>query len=220
MNFNTAFPPAPWRYALSAAAATLLFIGLADLVVNHGAQTMNDQIYQLVATLISPGWTLAMRVVSWLGEWYVALALALLLMLIPATRWRFGLVATSTVLLAGGLDQLLKFALAQPRPPISQWLVSEIGYGFPSGHATTAMVAAGLVCWIGWSCTSKPLWRAIICILSAFWFLTVGFSRVYLGVHYTSDVFGGWLLGMAVFSLVLLAWSLQRQKNTRPQPSQ
>ncbi|TQJ90971.1 phosphatase PAP2 family protein [Streptomyces sp. SLBN-31] len=112
------------------------------------------------------------------------------------------------VLLAG---QLLREAVmesfARARPDPADWAAYASGYAFPSGHTTTSALAAGLLCWAV-TRRSRPDLARTTCVLAVCWAAAVGATRVYLGVHWTSDVLGGWLLATAWLSLC--GWGLTR----------
>lgn len=97
------------------------------------------------------------------------------------------------------LNQSLKELFAQPRPVELQAglnLIEADGYGLPSGHAQMAMVI-----WGGLAVIIKRSWFRLI---AALLILLIGLSRIYLGVHFPTDVFAGWLLGALILALVLL----------------
>ena len=97
------------------------------------------------------------------------------------------------------LNQSLKELFAQPRPvelKAGLNLIEEGGYGLPSGHAQMAMVI-----WGGLALIVKRSWYRL---MAALLILLIGFSRIYLGVHFPTDVFAGWLLGALTLALVLL----------------
>lgn len=112
------------------------------------------------------------------------------------------------VLLAGQLVReavMESFARARPNP--ADWVASASGYSFPSGHTTTSALAAGLLCWAV-TRRSRPDLARTTCVLAVCWAAAVGATRVYLGVHWASDVLGGWLLATAWLSLC--GWALTR----------
>jgi membrane-associated phospholipid phosphatase len=88
----------------------------------------------------------------------------------------------------------LKELIARPRPDETNRLVDASGFSFPSGHAATSMACA-LVLAVLVPCLAAPL-----VVLAA----AIGFSRLYVGVHYPLDVLGGALLGLAVATALLL----------------
>ncbi|MEV7086088.1 phosphatase PAP2 family protein [Streptomyces sp. NPDC093085] len=115
-------------------------------------------------------------------------------------------IATSA--LGTGLSQGLKWAVGRPRP---HWPdpVATAPYGaYPSGHALTATVTCGLVVWLVWRRSTARWARGTAVAVAVVSVVGVGFTRMWLGVHWSSDVLGGWLLGAA---LVTLSISLFRR---------
>ncbi|MFD7317864.1 phosphatase PAP2 family protein [Streptomyces sp. NPDC059883] len=103
-------------------------------------------------------------------------------------------------------------AVARPRPPMADWLTHASGFAFPSGHATTSALAAGLLIWglvrfghsahPGRGSRVIPKWlRGALIALLVCWAVAVGLSRIYLGVHWATDVVGGWLYAAAWLGL-------------------
>ena len=154
-----------------------------------------------------PGWldTVALAVTN-LGGWIAALVMMAGLFLFLLARGRRVdalVVLLSAVPLLAGL--LLKEVIGRSRPDL--WLTGPdpSGLSFPSGHATFAMVFGGiLILLIGGMASSAPARRAIQLGLVLL-ILAIGASRVYLGVHWPSDVIGGYLFGgAALLGLVYL----------------
>ncbi|MFE6699241.1 phosphatase PAP2 family protein [Streptomyces sp. NPDC057718] len=97
------------------------------------------------------------------------------------------------------LGQALRFTLmsqiARPRPPAEDWLTHASRWSFPSGHATTSAMAAGLLV-LALLLRRPSAYREWVA-LAVVWAAVVGVSRVWLGVHWFSDVLAGWLLAAA-----------------------
>lgn len=117
---------------------------------------------------------------------------------------------TAGVILAGGavLHLILKSAFHRARPD-GDWLTAVQGYSFPSGHALGAVLFYGTLAYLGTRLCGMPRDHPVrrylfvsVCAGVVFW---VGVSRVYLGVHFLSDVLGGWSAGAFWLSLSLTA---------------
>ena len=156
-----------------------------------------------------PALTAAMRLVSMIGSEYFLVPLAA----IPMWRWlrrgerRAAYLFAAGTLGAEAVAQILKALIHRLRPEPFFGLTSPETYSFPSGHAFVPVVyfaiLAGLL-------TAGARWRAAVVALAGL----LGFSRVYLGFHYPSDVVAGWAL--AVVWLSLWAWVADRHLASRP----
>jgi membrane-associated phospholipid phosphatase len=113
------------------------------------------------------------------------------------------LAAVATLLTGQGIRLGVMSALARPRPPAVDWAAVGTDYSFPSGHATTTALAAGLLAWSALRSDAPRRAVQVSLIACGCWALAVGATRVYLGVHWPTDVLGGWLLGAAWLALTL-----------------
>ncbi|MFH7809800.1 phosphatase PAP2 family protein [Acinetobacter sp. BSP-153] len=105
---------------------------------------------------------------------------------------------------------LLKFLISRPRPPEMFHLVTSYGASFPSAHS---MYAATLACLAIFLSRPFPAHRFIVCI-ALLWMLMMGISRVYLGVHFPSDVLAGWSISIIWISLLYIMYGRYNQSNT------
>jgi undecaprenyl-diphosphatase len=141
-----------------------------------------------------------MRAVTHLGGAAVSIGLALTLLLAIPSLSRAGAIAAVALALSHALVQLIKRSVSRPRPRLPVGLESLARapdrFSFPSGHSAAAL-SVGLPV----SMAVGGLWGCGILGLA----LTVGFSRVYLGVHYPGDVVVGWLLAVVGIWAGLLA---------------
>jgi len=123
---------------------------------------------------------------------YLLAALAGLATTPAAGRW----VRAVLCALALAVGQLLRLGLAlrigRARPPAADWAWHAAGPALPSGHATSSALVAALLCLAARGLTGRR--RAVVPVLAVAWAATVGLTRVYLGVHWPSDVVAGWLL--------------------------
>ncbi len=100
------------------------------------------------------------------------------------------------------INNLLKVIIARPRPDINR-LVDETGYSFPSGHSITSMVFYGYLIYLIYKYVDNRKVKIPLMIFLVLLIPVIGLSRIYLGVHYTSDVVGGFLLG-AVYLILFI----------------
>ncbi|MFF7969680.1 phosphatase PAP2 family protein [Streptomyces sp. NPDC007903] len=123
-------------------------------------------------------------------------------------RQRLAAVAFGLACLGGG--QALRYAVMElahrPRPPLADWATHASGWAFPSGHSTTSALVAGLL--IVAVSLRAPRGATALRLLIGCWGATVGLSRAYLGVHWFTDVAGGWLFATAWLTACL--WGAAR----------
>jgi len=104
---------------------------------------------------------------------------------------------------ATSISWLLKVLVDRPRPMLWPRLVQDYGASFPSGHSVYAAAFASLFILMCW----RTKWRLSVSVFAMMWMLSMGLSRVYLGVHYPSDVLAGWALGWGWVFLVYFSLS-------------
>ena len=199
--------------ALLVLVCAVLFAALATTVgVRHGVPLPGDGAAHDWALRHRPPVALALGrgiTASGTGVWPYLIVLVAGLVAGRDSRERVRAVGCALAVLIAG--QLVRTGLmelfARPRPPVADWAVNASGFAFPSGHATTSALTAGLLCWALTRYTRRDLARTT-CVVVAAWAAAVGLSRIYLGVHWASDVLGGWLL--ATVWLGLSWWWLGR----------
>jgi membrane-associated phospholipid phosphatase len=138
----------------------------------------------------------------------IVLVVAVVLWLWHWRQQRLEAVTISAALIGSVIiTTILKLIFARPRPDVFPPLTVEHSYSFPSGHTSTAVAFYGL--------SAVLLWRAHHrgwALLSGGWVLAVGFSRVYLGAHYPSDVLGSLTLGVVwIFAVMFVYHRYQRK---------
>ena len=193
--------------------ALALLLGYAFLALAAGVRagqafpfdrTMIDALPRLLSPRLIPAMRSITHSASTLGT--IVLASGLCIHWWQTARRSEAIVLIITLAGSAGLGQALKLFFARPRPQLLPRLTTARGWSFPSGHTLNAVTLAGLLAWLigrrmsGWR-------RVVFDAVVVLWAALVGLSRVYLGVHYPSDV----LASLAVGGLCLLAtWGIHR----------
>ncbi len=158
----------------------------------------------------SPWLTTAAMTVSHFGETPIALSMmgvAVFLLLI----WRRRDIAVVMLLSLApiGAGNLLKLAVGRSRPEYLLLDVAPTSLSFPSGHALFATIFLGLLVWLAENSIQSPMIRRSVQVALGLLILAVGWSRVYLGLHWPSDIIGGYMYGLlAVWLLTSLRGAL------------
>lgn len=114
-------------------------------------------------------------------------------------RLTFFFLINSTIV-AGGANTIVKWLVARPRPAITH-LVTVSSSSFPSGHSMTAMLLGGSLIFIGHQALNNNILRQWLTSLTIVWIILIGISRVYVRVHYPTDVLAGWCFGFVVLTI-------------------
>lgn len=159
------------------------------------------------------GWETTMaRVVTWAGSLVVVAPIVLAVaagLAFVRHEPRTALLLVAGVAAAVLCSDLLKVLVHRPRPPAAQSLVTPMGWSFPSGHAVNAAAAYGLLASVMARSRRRPgVWAAAALIVAI-----VAYTRLYLGVHWLSDVVAGIVLGGA---WVLITARVMRRSGARP----
>jgi undecaprenyl-diphosphatase len=188
----------PWtRLGL---ACALSFVLLWTFVLLGDALALDVPLAAAIGGVGLPtaGW----EAVTWLGG-PVLVPLGVTLVIAVALTGRLRLAVILALVLLGGtlLTDVVKETVARPRPAVEHQLVAVTGFSFPSGHALNSTTAYGVVALVAWGSALHARLRLGIvaaCVAAA---VLVGLSRIALGVHYPTDVAGGWLAGLSLVSL-------------------
>lgn len=187
----------------------ILFLALAEDVFNH--EIMNGDIigYKFVSTyIIRNSLTPIIKIITWFGSATCLLSLTLLLFITIKNKKTSLLIGINLVTITI-LNQLLKFVLQRPRPTEFK-IINETGYSFPSGHSMISMAFYGLLIYLIYKNIKNKSLKWILIILLSILILFIGISRIYLGVHYVSDVLGGFLVSISY--LILYIKILKKEK--------
>ncbi|WP_328315651.1 phosphatase PAP2 family protein [Streptomyces sp. NBC_00388] len=156
-----------------------------------------------------PGWTTTLQFLSdrvW-DPFTLRTAVALLTVwLLYRRAWRLAAWSAVTAVAGGLIGLLVKTVVERARPSLENPVAHAPGFSFPSGHAMTAATSCAVLLLVLLPMVPRG-WRPLCWVLALVSVIGVGFTRVALGVHWFSDVAGGWLLGLAVVAST--AWAFE-----------
>ena len=195
------------RHWLITALALILFVWLAREVMQGDAMRLDTPIRNAVHARSSPPLTAMMRGVSLVGSEVVLVPLGVILVwwLLAANRRRVAVVFAVAALGAEALDQIMKLLFLRPRPEPFFGLAAPITHSFPSGHAMVSCCFFGVLAVILAARERSRLKRMAIFAAAAILVALMGFSRVYLGFHYPTDVLAGYAAAVVWLEVVRAA---------------
>jgi len=190
-------------------------IGVALLVVTDAADPFDRALIEAVRGRDVSTMLAFLGPITDLGSTGAVIVVALLTFAAGAAigPWRHGLIGAMTIGLAALGVELVKATVARDRPSILEPIIVEHGFSFPSGHATLSMVAYGVLGVLLGRSRLPPAARTLLVFALGVLVVLVGASRVWLGVHFPTDVIAGWIAGGVV---VLLYASFTRSVSREP----
>ena len=192
------------RLWLVTALALILFVWLAREVMRGDALRLDTPIRSAVHARSSPPLTAMMRGLSLIGSevGLVPLGAILVWWLVAAKRRRAAVVLAVAALGAEALDQIMKLLFNRPRPEPFFGLAAPITHSFPSGHAMVSCCFFGVLAAILAARERSRARRVAIFAAAAILVALMGFSRVYLGFHYPTDVLAGYAAAVVWLGVV------------------
>lgn len=171
---------------------TILLLIEIILVKLNVFNTLDDYIYSRASKIINNTNTAIFKGFSFLGTEIFIILFCLINIIINKSR---GVIITIIVFSSTLLNQALKIIIRRPRPDINP-LAIERSFSFPSGHTMIMIVIGGILLYLLWQEKGSKLKKIVLTIIISLVALTVMFSRIYLGVHYFSDIIGGITSGL------------------------
>ena len=195
-------------------AGLWVFAGVTEDVIHHDPLTQFDValLDWLHARATATGYAV-FNAISLLGSPVTLTILALAVALLLAARRELIVLAGWLAAFAGGglLDVVLKLVIRRPRPPGAAAFLQHFSWSFPSGHAMASLIGYGVLAYV-----LTLLWihrrsaQIAVVLGAALLIIAIGFSRLYLGVHYFSDVVGGYAAGVLWLSACISGLEVAR----------
>lgn len=219
-------PPTRLPLLIGSGAAALLFAaqaGVVDTVADlSGAGLVDQSVWSWFVAHRVPAMTWTMTKVSTIGN-TVGMAVLALLGAIVLWRVRRRAEAAVVVIAAVGASVLVtgfKNLYGRARPPVAEQLTLQSNAALPSGHSLGSMVVLGVLAATVVILVRRPAVQVLAVLAAVAGIVTVGVSRLYLGVHWMTDVLTGWLLGGAWLAICVTALVLLQHRRSGPSGSE
>ncbi|MCQ2546763.1 MAG: phosphatase PAP2 family protein [Clostridia bacterium] len=193
--------------AILTAACLAGFAVMLELVLSGNASVLDGPIRNWFYGMRSDCLNSIVTCFTHLGDWYAITIICIVFLAVKPTRIRFGVPLAAGSVFATLLRKVIKHLVERPRPSDISHLIVEHGYSFPSGHAISSMFLFAMLIWFIIRYVRKRQLKVILSTLAAIPMIGIGLSRIYCGVHYPTDVFAGWLLGLAV--MIITTWIIE-----------
>lgn len=177
----------------------IMFIAIVRNIYANEIASFDNFYYGYISKLISDQMTFFVKVITNLGSAYALISIAVLMLLIPKKKI-YGILTSINLVAIFLLNLLLKYIFTRPRPTDIN-LIKELGYSFPSAHAMVGTAFYGFLMYLIWQSNIKNKQKWFYSILLGILIILICITRIYLGVHFASDVFGGFLISISYLVL-------------------
>ncbi len=173
---------------------------LAGTTIWESFKAFDDAVYKFLSGFMSEGMTGFMKLMTFIGSGWSITVLAVAIpfsafILKKKKYYATALMIPLNIAIGSLLNEILKQLFRRARPEILR-LVKVTDYSFPSGHSMNSMIFYGFLAWLILKFV-QPRFKYPAAFISGLMILLIGTSRVYLGVHYASDVIAGFIIGLA-----------------------
>lgn len=177
----------------------VILIEIIENLFQNEIYVFDDTVYYYISKAINPTMTIIAKIITTIGSGYVIIPVWVISMIAFSKRKesKYIFINLGSIFI---VNQLLKLIVARPRPEEYR-IVEEFGYSFPSGHSMVSMGFYGLfIYFIYTNVKNKYLkWTSIAVLILMI--ILIGLSRIYLGVHYASDVIAGFCISICYLTI-------------------
>ena len=186
----------------------ILIIGIIQDLLNKEIDKLDVAGYNMVSEyLISDNVTPIAKAITQLGGAIFLIGLSITLAIIIKNK-KIGILIWVNIAISTLLNQILKFIIQRPRPTEFR-IIDERGYSFPSGHSMISATFYGFLIYLIYKNVKNKYLKYLLITMLIILIILIGTSRIYLGVHYTSDVLAGFLIAISyliIFTTVSDLW--------------
>lgn len=172
----------------------ILFLIIGLYVIKIDGNVIDNTVYNFIISFKSKYTTLFFKGVTFLSSVLFMVVVSILLLLVKKIKYRKLMLIN--IILDVILNTCLKYIFRRERPR-DIMMVIENGFSFPSGHTMLATIFYGFIIYLIYKSDKSRKFKYVSIILLSLLILLIGISRIYLGVHYTTDVLGGYLISIS-----------------------
>ena len=174
----------------------ILIIAIVEDVLDKEIEKLDIFGYNIISEhLITERVTLVAKIITQFGGAMILTSIAIILLILIKDR-KIGILIWINLIISTLLNQILKHIVQRPRP-IEFRIIDESGYSFPSGHSMVSTAFYGFLIYLIYKNVKNKYLRNSLMIILSILIILIGTSRIYLGVHYTSDVIAGFLISIS-----------------------
>ena len=191
------------------ALGLLLFFYLVRSINANTISILDNYIYNVIKVFISPKMTPIVKFITEFGNYTVMIPVIILFYLFNKDK-SFNRYFTINLVAIFTSNFIVKNIVRRDRP-IDINLIIENGFSFPSGHSMVSCAFYGFIIYYVYCSHLSKIWKTIIISILILLVLMIGLSRIYLGVHYASDVIGGFVLAL-VYLIIFIKYIYKKEK--------
>ncbi|MCL5771309.1 MAG: phosphatase PAP2 family protein [Actinobacteria bacterium] len=205
--------------------SALIFIFLnfiEDLFDKSALLAFDNHILGIINNFRNPALNNIMLFITYLGEWQniVILFIFLSIILIILRKWRYLYSMIISLIFGEIFVYIIKNLIARPRPPVTDALILLKDFSFPSGHSYIAIAFYGLAVYYIFDILTNRILRILIIAFGFILIAALGFSRIYLGVHWPSDVLAGFAASAAFITMIITFLEIREKFHPVKKPVQ
>lgn len=188
------------KYLIIISILLLIFLSMLGVVLFDKNLVFDSSIYDALIRFRCSFLDKFFKIITWFGN--PVTIIGVVVIFIAIFRNKDSLLLTISALDSVIVNTIIKHIVKRDRPNILR-LVSESGYSFPSGHAMIAVCVYGFLFYLAMIRIKNKYLRWVSCFILGFLILGIGISRIYVGVHYASDIIAGYALaGIEIILLI------------------
>lgn len=194
--------------------AGIIFGYIVTTIRSMAIEHFDLAVIHYVQGLETSSLTIVMKIFTWIGSGYIVSIIALIGFLFLYRKQKNrgqAFLLVSVVLGTMLLNHLLKLYFKRERPEIHR-LIEIGGFSFPSGHSMMAFSLYAIIAYITWHHTKTMTGKTLLLIFSIIMIVMIGVSRIYLGVHYPSDVVGGYAASTLLVTIAIIVYHYARKR--------